>query len=80
MSISQQAVKSGQRRLARRLSSSIPWVGAIIALAYVGANVKRKGLVRGTVDSVLNATPFIGAVKNVIEVVRGRDLIPPSRV
>jgi hypothetical protein len=57
------------------MSRSLPWVGAAIAAATVVGTMKRKGVVRGGVDTVLNAVPFLGAVKNVAEAVRGRDFI-----
>lgn len=84
MAIQQQALKYGQRRLLRRVSRSIPWIGAAVALVTVGAAIRRKGLVGGTVDSALNAVPFVGAAKNLAEVARGRDFIrdrqaPPAR-
>ena len=75
MAIQQQALKYGQRRLLRRASRSLPWIGAAIALVTIGSAIRRKGLVGGTLDSALNAIPFVGGVKNACEVVRGRDFI-----
>ncbi len=60
-------------RLSRRLSRSIPLIGTAIALATIGVAMRRKGVLRGAADSALNAVPFVGAAKNVAEVVRGRD-------
>lgn len=65
----------GGARLSRRASRSLPWVGAAIALATVVGTVKRKGLLRGGLDTALNALPVVGAMKNVAEAVRGRDFI-----
>ena len=64
------------RKLARRLSRSIPYVGAAIALFTIGAAIRRKGVFGGAVHSGLDAIPFVGAAKNIAEVVRGRDFIP----
>ena len=75
MTLRQHAVQYGQRKLARRLGRSLPWVGAAIALVTVASAIRRKGVVGGTIDSALNAIPFIGGLKNVAEVVRGRDFI-----
>ena len=80
MSIRHQAVRYGQRRLTRRVSRSLPWVGAVIALATLGAAIRRKGFVGGTLDTALNAIPFIGGVKTVTEVARGRDFIRDRRI
>ena len=58
----------------------MPWIGVAVALLTVGAAIRRKGVVGGTLDSALNAIPFVGAAKNVAEVVRGRDFIRDRRV
>ena len=80
MTIQQQAMKYGQRRILRRVSRSIPWIGAAVALYTIGSTIRRKGFLGGTVDTALNAIPFVGAVKNTAEVVRGRDFIRDRRV
>jgi len=66
----------GAVRLSRRMARSMPWIGTALALATVAATVRRKGLVGGVLDTGLNATPGVGAAKNVIELARGRDLFP----
>ena len=63
------------RKIARRLSRSLPWIGAAIALATLGSAIRRKGLVRGMIHSGLDAIPFVGGAKNMAEVVRGRDFL-----
>ena len=63
------------RKLARRLTRSIPYVGAVIAIATLGSAIRRKGWLRGTVHSGLDAIPFIGGAKNLAEAVRGRDFL-----
>jgi hypothetical protein len=76
VSISAAAVRWGGAKLARRAARSVPFFGALIALATVGYAIRRKGVAGGTLDSAVNAIPFIGGLKNVAEVVRGRDFIP----
>jgi hypothetical protein len=66
--------------MSKRLSRSMPWIGAAIALVTVAGTMRRKGVLRGGVDTALNAMPFVGAMKNVAEVVRGRDFIPDRPV
>ena len=63
------------RKIARRLARSIPWIGAIIALATLGSAIRRKGLFRGTLHSGLDAIPYVGGAKNLAEMVRGRDFL-----
>jgi len=76
MTIQQHALRYGQRRLLRRAARSIPYFGAAVALFALGSAIRRKGVVGGTAHSALDAIPFVGAAKNVAEVVRGRDFFP----
>jgi hypothetical protein len=54
-------------------------VGGLIALAAIGASIRRKGVLGGSLDTALNVTPFVGAMKNTAEMLRGRDFIPDRR-
>jgi len=76
MAVLNTALRYGTLRAGRRLSRSLPWVGGLIALVAVGAAIRRKGLLGGSLDTALNATPFVGAMKNTAEMLRGRDFIP----
>jgi hypothetical protein len=58
----------------------VPWIGGAIALATVVSTMKRKGFFGGVMDTGLNAIPFIGAAKNTVELVRGRDFFPDREV
>jgi hypothetical protein len=75
MNMRRQVVQYGQRRLTRKLYRSVPWIGGLLALATLGAAVRRKGLFKGTLDTALDFTPFVGGVKNLAEAARGRDFI-----
>jgi hypothetical protein len=75
----QNAARFGQIRLARRLGRSLPWVGAAIALYTLGTAIRQKGLLGGSVDTALNAIPFLGGAKNAAEMIRGRDFIQDRR-
>jgi hypothetical protein len=76
MAISNRLARWGTARLSRRMSRSIPILGAAIAAATVVATMRRKGLISGALDTGLNMVPGIGAAKNVIEIARGRDFFP----
>jgi hypothetical protein len=65
MATTERLVRWGGARLSRRAARSIPWVGGAIALATVAGSMRRKGFLRGVLDTGLNAVPFMGAAKNV---------------
>jgi hypothetical protein len=74
-----QLVQFGQKRVARRMLRAAPWLGGMLALATLGTAIRRKGTVRGTVDTALDFTPIVGGIKNVAEALRGRDFISDRR-
>jgi len=76
MTIANRLASWGGARLSRRVSRSLPWIGAGIALVTVASTMRRKGVISGALDTGLNAVPFVGAAKNAIEVFRGRDFFP----
>ena len=80
MALAKQASQYARGRLLRRLSRSMPWIGAVVAIAAVGSAIRRKGFLGGAVDTALDAMPGIGAVKNAFEAVRGRDFIKDKSV
>jgi hypothetical protein len=79
MKLATRVTRWGLARAATRLGRSVPLAGAALVVAALGVEVKRKGLFGGVLETVLNATPFIGALKNAVEMVRG-DFIPDKRV
>ena len=58
----------------------MPWIGGVVAFVAIGAAVRQKGLLGGTIDTALDAVPGVGAVKNVVEAIRGRDFIKDKTV
>jgi hypothetical protein len=80
MTVARQVSQYARGRLMRRLSRSMPWIGAVVAIAAVGSAVRRKGLFGGALDTALDATPGVGAVKNLFEAIRGRDFIKDKTV
>lgn len=63
------------RRLTRRVTRALPWVGGLLAVATLGRTIRRKGWLGGTVDTALDFIPFVGGAKNMAEAARGRDFI-----
>jgi hypothetical protein len=76
MSIRQKLVRYGGVKLSQRLRRSVPIIGTAIAVGTIAATVRRKGVISGTLDTGLNAMPLVGALKNGIEILRGRDFFP----
>jgi hypothetical protein len=76
MGITTPAVRYGQRRMTKKLMRAVPLLGAAVAIATIAVAARRKGVVRGTVDTALDFTPVVGFVKNALEVLRGRDFFP----
>lgn len=64
-----------RRKVTRRLMWSVPWIGAILALATLGSAIRRKGFLGGSLDTALDMMPFVGGLKNLAEAGRGRDFI-----
>ncbi len=68
-------IRAGGWGVAKRLIKPIPIVGTIFAVGLAGYEIRRKGLILGTVHVGLDVTPVVGTAKNVLEIFTG-DLIP----
>lgn len=77
-SLKRKMINAGGWQIAKRVAKSVPYVGSVLAVGLVGYNVKKKGLVRGVIDSGIDAIPVVGTVKNVTEFFTG-DLIPARK-
>ena len=69
----------GSRRVTRKLIRAVPFLGAVVAAATLMRAVRRKGMLGGTADTILDFIPFLGGAKNAAEIVRGRDFIADRR-
>lgn len=49
----------------------LPFGGTIVVATLVGSDIRRKGLVKGLVNSGLDAIPIVGLVKNGVEIFTG---------
>ena len=77
-SLKRKAAEAGGWMLAKRVAKSIPYVGTAMAIGFVGYDIKRKGVVKGVLNSGLDAIPFVGMGKNVIEYFTG-DFFPDKK-
>ena len=78
-SLKRKLIEAGSWKVARRFAKSIPYVGTAVAIGLVGYDIKKKGVVRGVLNSGLDAIPFVGLGKNVIEFFTG-DFFPDKDV
>ena len=74
-SLTKKVIRAGSWQLFKRGAKMLPFGGTIVVVALVGTDIRRKGLVKGIINSGLDATPVIGLVKNGIEIFTG-DFIP----
>lgn len=68
-------IRAGAARLAIKAAKSVPVVGAAVAIGLISFEIKKKGLIKGVVNTALDVTPILGATKNAIEMVTG-DWLP----
>jgi hypothetical protein len=73
--LKQKVVKAGGWMLAKRIAKSIPYVGTAMSIGLVGYDIKKKGVVKGVLNSGIDAIPFVGLGKNAIEFFTG-DFFP----
>lgn len=78
-SIKRKIVHAGGWQVAKRVAKSIPFGGTAVAIFLVGSDIRKKGVIKGVVNSGIDAIPFVGIAKNAVELVRG-DFIPDKKV
>ncbi len=76
--IRRKLLHAGGWQAAKQLAKTVPFGGTIVAAALVGSDIKKKGVVRGVINSGLDAIPLLGIAKNAIELVTG-DLIADKK-
>jgi hypothetical protein len=74
-SLPRRILRAGGWRVAKRLIKPIPIVGTAVALGLAGYEVKRKGLVKGSLHVGMDVVPFLGTAKGLVEIFTG-DLLP----
>ena len=78
-SLKRKVVHASGWKIARRVAKSIPYVGTAMAIGLVGYDIKRKGVVKGVLNSGIDAIPFVGAGKNIVEFFTG-DIFPDKNL
>ncbi len=78
MGILRRLIRAGGHRVAIKAMKSMPIVGTAVVIGLVGYEIKKKGVVKGIVNTALDATPVLGVTKNAIEVFTG-DWLPDKK-
>lgn len=84
MKLWQKIMVNSGARVARKVGKSVPLLGTAVVIGLMGYEIKKKGLVKGVVNTALDATPVLGTAKNVIELFTGdwladKDLVKEKR-
>ena len=74
-SLKRRLLHAGGWQVAKRLAKMVPLGGTVVAVALVGDDIRKKGVLKGAVNSGLDAIPVVGLAKNALELLTG-DLIP----
>jgi hypothetical protein len=72
--IGRKLLHAGGWQVAKRAAKMLPFGGTVIVVGLVGHDIKKKGLVRGVINSGIDAIPIVGLAKNAVELFTG-DLI-----
>ena len=77
-SIKRKLLHAGGWQVAKRLARMVPFGGTLLAVGLIGDDIRRKGVVRGAVNSGLDMIPVFGLAKNAVELFTG-DLIADKK-
>ena len=69
--LTRKIVHAGGWQVAKRAAKMLPFGGTLVAVGLVGHDIKKKGVVRGVINSGLDAIPLVGFAKNAVELVTG---------
>jgi hypothetical protein len=77
--VKRRIIKTGGWHIAKRVIKPIPLVGSVFAVCLSAYEIRRKGLIPGSIHVGLDVLPVVGTAKNLIEIFTG-DLIPDKHV
>lgn len=76
--IKRKLVHAGGWQIAKRVAKMVPFGGTVIVITLIGHDIRKKGFVKGMVNSGIDAIPFVGLAKNAVELFAG-DFIPDKK-
>ncbi|MFN6963332.1 MAG: hypothetical protein ACK4S4_06145 [Pyrinomonadaceae bacterium] len=74
-SLKRKIIHAGGWQVAKRAAKMVPFGGTVLAVGLVGHDIRKKGVVKGVINSGLDAIPVIGLAKNAVELFTG-DFLP----
>lgn len=69
--VTRKLVHAGGWQIVKRTAKMLPLGGTVIAVGLIGHDIRRKGLIKGVINSGLDAIPVVGIAKNGIELLTG---------
>ena len=69
--VGKKVLRVGGWQLFKRGAKMLPFGGTLVVLTLVGSDIRKKGLVKGVVNSGLDAIPVVGLLKNGVELFTG---------
>ena len=78
-SLKRKVAEAGGWQVAKRVGKTIPVIGGLLTIGLVGYDIKKKGVVKGVINSGLDAIPIVGTGKNIIEFFTG-DLLSDKEI
>ena len=69
--LTRKVIHAGGWQVAKKAAKMIPFGGTLVAVGLVGHDIKKKGVMRGVINSGLDAIPVLGFAKNAVELVTG---------
>lgn len=78
-SIKRKLIHAGGWQVAKRVAKMVPFGGTVVVASLVGLDIRNKGVVKGVINSGLDAVPLLGLAKNAVELFTG-DFIPDKDV
>ena len=70
-SVKRKLLHAGGWQVAKRAAKAVPLGGSVVAIALVGNDIRKKGVVRGIINSGIDAIPIVGLAKNAVELFTG---------
>ena len=69
--IGRKIVHAGGWQVVKRGAKMLPFGGTVLAIGLVGHDIRKKGVIRGVINSGLDAIPGVGLAKNAVELFIG---------